>query len=193
MTRDQALDRLRNGSLIEKRGAAIALASVGDASAAPALTESLAAEDAVLVGLAERALWEIWCRSGQPEVDALLREGIAAMERQNHDSAVALFTSVIRMAPEFPEGYNKRATASYLAGHHRKAIADCEVSLRLNPAHFGAASGQGLCHSALGEFDKAEACFRRALAIHPGLTGARQNLAAARQSRVAPRNGHPLD
>lgn len=87
----------------------MALASVGDAAAMPALVEALAADDAVLTALAERALWEVWCRSGLPEVDALLHEGMAAMERENYDSAVALFTTVIGMAPDFPEGYNKRS------------------------------------------------------------------------------------
>jgi tetratricopeptide (TPR) repeat protein len=192
MTQDEALDRLRHGSVVEKRGAAMALASVGDAGATPALAETLAANDPALVGLAERALWEIWCRSGVPEVDALLREGIAAMERQNYDSAVALFTTVIGMAPDFPEGYNKRATVYYLAGQHRLAIADCEVTLRLNPLHFGAASGQGLCHAALGEFDKAVACFRRSLTIHPHLASVRQNLATALRAQVAGGNGHGL-
>jgi tetratricopeptide (TPR) repeat protein len=193
MTQNEALDRLRHGSIVEKRGAAMALASVGDSAAMPALAEALAADDAVLTALAERALWEIWCRSGLPEVDALLHEGMAAMERENYDSAVALFTTVIGMAPDFPEGYNKRATAYYLAGQFRLAIADCEVARRLNPHHFGATSGQGLCHAALGEFDKAEACFRRALAIHPHLAAARQNLAAARRGRVAGGNGHGVD
>jgi tetratricopeptide (TPR) repeat protein len=59
--------------------------------------------------------------------------------------------------------------------------------------HFGAASGQGLCHAALGEFDKAAACFRRALEIHPGLAAAHQNLAGARRARVAGGNGHGQD
>ncbi len=193
MTKDEALDQLRHGSIVKKRGAAIALASIGDTGSAPALAEVLASEDAVLVGLAERALWEIWCRSGVPEVGALLREGMAAMERGNHESAVALFTTVIRMAPDFPEGYNKRATAYYLAGQYRLAIADCEVTLRLNPLHFGAASGQGLCHAALREFDKAGTCFSRAIAIHPHLATARQNLAAARRGAIADGNGHSLD
>jgi tetratricopeptide (TPR) repeat protein len=192
MTQGEALERLRNGSVTEKRGAAIALASIGDGGAAPALVEALASDDPVLVGLAERALWDIWCRSGIPEVDALLREGIAAIERKNYDSAIALFSAAIRLGPDFPEGYNKRATAYYLAGKPRMAISDCEATLRLNPRHFGAASGQGLCHMALGEFEKAEACFRRAMAIHPGLPAVRQNLAAAIRSRVSPRNGHPL-
>lgn len=192
MTQDEALERLRHGTTVEKRGAAMRLAAIGDAAATPALVETLASEDVVLVSLAERALWEIWCRSGIPEVDGVLREGMAAMERGNYESAVALFSTVIQMAPDFPEGYNKRATAYYLAGRHRMAIADCETTLRLNPLHFGAASGQGLCHAALGEFDRAAACFHRALEIYPRLETARQNLAGARRGRVAAGNGHGL-
>jgi tetratricopeptide (TPR) repeat protein len=192
MTLAEALHRLRHGSIVQKRGAAMALASIGTAAAAPALVEALRTDDAALVALAERALWEIWCRSDVPEVDAVLQEGMAAMERGNYDSAIALFATVIRMAPDFPEGYNKRATAYYLAGRHRLAIADCETTLRLNPLHFGAASGQGLCHAALGEFGRAAACFTRALQIHPRLAAARQNLAAARRGQTAGGNGHGL-
>jgi len=123
MTQAEALARLRHGTIVEKRGAAMRLAAIGDAAAVPVLAEALTSKDPALVGLAEQALWEIWCRSGIPEVDAVLREGMAAMERGNHDSAAALFTRVIQMAPDFPEGYNKRATAYYLAGQHRLAIA----------------------------------------------------------------------
>ena len=144
--------------------------------------EALAAirgSDAALAARAEARLWEIWCASGIPEVNALLRQGIGAMERREFGEAEALFTRIIERAPDFAEGWNKRATVRYLAENYTGAISDCEETLARNPTHFGALSGQGLCHMALGEHREAAALFRRALDVHPHLTAARHNLAAA--------------
>lgn len=140
---------------------------------------ALRGDDPVLAAQAEATLWQIWCRSGIPEVDRLLRQGIEAMERRELEEAIALFTRIIERAPDFAEGWNKRATARYVSEDFAGAIADCEETLARNPHHFGALSGQGLCHMALGQFREAAALFRRALAVHPHLTSAGHNLAAA--------------
>lgn len=154
--------------------------------------EALAAlrgDDPALAARAEVTLWEIWCRSGIPEVDRLLRQGIEAMERRELAEAVALFSRIIARAPDFAEGWNKRATARYVAEDYAGAVADCEETLARNRHHFGALSGQGLCHMALGQFREAAALFRRALTVHPHLTSATHNLAAA-LSEAVKGNGH---
>jgi len=138
---------------------------------------------------AEALLWEMWHRSGDREVDALLREGVAVMERGDLTGAEALFARVIECAPAFAEGWNKRATVRYIARNYDGAIADCEETLRRKPGHFGALSGQGLCYLALGRHREAAEMFRRALAVHPRLEGARHNLAAALGEAVRG-NGH---
>lgn len=155
----------------------------------PEALAALRGDDPVLAARAESTLWEIWCRSGNPDLDRLLREGIEAMERHELEEAVALFTRIIERAPEFAEGWNKRATARYVAEDYAGAVADCEETLARNPHHFGALSGQGLCHLALGQFREAAALFRRALAVHPHLRGAGHNLAAA-LSEAVKGNGH---
>ena len=115
----------------------------------PAVAALLQADDPELVALAEATLWRVWSRSGDPAVDALFAEGLRAMEAQDWLGAVAAFGRVIERAPSFAEGWNKRATARYLATHYAMSIADCEEVVRLNPYHFGALSGQGLCHTAV--------------------------------------------
>jgi tetratricopeptide (TPR) repeat protein len=154
--------------------------------------EALAAlkgDDAARAAQATAALWEMWSRSGRPEVDALLREGVEAMERQELRQAEALFARVIRTAPEFAEGWNKRATVRYVLQEFEASVADCRETLARNPHHFGALSGQGLCHLALGQHREAAAMFRRALEVHPHLGGARHNLAVALGEAVKG-NGH---
>jgi tetratricopeptide (TPR) repeat protein len=145
-------------------------------------SEALAALRGGDPGKAARAaalLWQMWHQSGEPAQDALLAEGIEAMERQDLTGAEAIFTRLIRMAPAFAEGWNKRATARYLAEDYAGAIADCRETLARNPNHFGALSGQGLCHLALGQYREAADLFGRTLSVHPRLDSARRNLRTA--------------
>jgi len=108
---------------------------------------------------AATALWEMWHRSGDREVDMLLREGVAVMERRDLAGAEAIFARVIARAPEFAEGWNKRATVRYVAENYEGSIDDCEETLKRKPHHFGALAGQGLCYMALGRHREAAAMF----------------------------------
>jgi tetratricopeptide (TPR) repeat protein len=150
---------------------------------------ALRGDDADAAAQAAATLWRLWTRSGDPEVDRLLAQGVSAMEAERLAEADGLFGRIIARAPAFAEGWNKRATARYLAGDYAGAIADCEETLARKPHHFGALSGQGLCHMALGQFREAAALFRRTLAVYPHLTSARNNLAAAVGEAVKG-NGH---
>ena len=90
----------------------------------------LRAADPVRAASAAAALWEMWHRSGQPDLDALLRQGIDAMEAQQLAEAEKLFSRLIEIAPAFAEGWNKRATVRYLAKDYVGSIADCRETLR---------------------------------------------------------------
>ena len=90
------------------------------------------------------------------------------------------FSRVVERAPTFAEGWNKRATARFLATHYATSIADCQEVVRLNPHHFGALAGQGLCHVALGQLREAARCFRQRA---PGPSPARGGPAASRPDR----------
>src|SRR5436309_2818650 len=100
-----------------------------------------------------------------------------------------VFARIIARAPEFAEGWNKRATVRYIAENYEGSIDDCEETLRRNPNHFGALSGQGLCYIAIGRHREAAVMFRRALVVHPRLRGARHNLGVAMGEAVRG-NGH---
>jgi Flp pilus assembly protein TadD len=141
--------------------------------------EALRGEDPALARQAETALWSMWCRSGRPELDGRLGEAVAAMERRDFTGAERRLTALVEDAPDWAEAWNKRATVRYLAGDYDGSIADCRQTLTRKPHHFGALSGQGLCHMALGQFGPAAVLFRRALAVHPHLEAVRQNLRSA--------------
>ena len=141
--------------------------------------EALKSDESELAATAEAMLWRSWCRSGDSEADRIFRAGVEATQQQKFAEAEALFDRVIELKPDFAEGWNKRATVRYLRRNFIGSIADCQQTLEHNPNHFGAASGQGLCHLFLSEYREAAICFRRALEIHPHLIAVRHNLALA--------------
>jgi tetratricopeptide (TPR) repeat protein len=141
--------------------------------------EALKGDDVELAATAEAILWRTWCSCGDKEIDRVFRAGVDAIQQKRLADAEELFARVIELAPGFAEGWNKRATVRYMQNKFTASIADCQETLARNPHHFGAASGQGLCHMSLGEFREAAVCFRRALEIHPHLDAVRHNLALA--------------
>jgi tetratricopeptide (TPR) repeat protein len=141
--------------------------------------EALKGDDPELAATGEALLWRAWCRSGDAETDRMFRAGVDAMQQNHLADAEEYFGQVIAMSPAFAEGWNKRATVRYMRNKFTDSVADCQQTLARNPQHFGAASGQGLCHMALGQYREAAVCFRRALEIHPHLEAVRHNLAMA--------------
>jgi tetratricopeptide (TPR) repeat protein len=139
---------------------------------------------------AETTLWQLWCQAGVLAIDRLFAEGVEALEQNRLPEAEHIFGQVIERLPAFAEGWNKRATVRYLARNFTGSIDDCRQTLARKPHHFGALSGQGLCHLALGQPREAARMFRRALDVHPHLTSVRQNLIAATGEAVKG-NGSP--
>jgi tetratricopeptide (TPR) repeat protein len=130
---------------------------------------------------AEAEIWRIWIESGREEIDALMAEGLAAMNNQRFEDAIDLFGQITRRAPEFAEGWNKRATAYYLNDDHVASVRDIQTTLALEPRHFGAISGMGLIFLRRGDQEGALAAFEAVLAIHPAAPGARQRVEELRK------------
>lgn len=163
------VEQLQSGSVVERRAAAGRLAEVGGAAATSELAKALRDADAEVRERAQAALWAIWQRSGDAEVDRLLQRGIVLMAEGRYPDAVAVFSEVIARAPAFAEGWNKRATVYYLMGDDDRSLADCEEVIRRNPIHFGALSGFGLLYLRKGELERAADYFERALGVNPNL------------------------
>lgn len=142
----------------------------GLAADGPLLVKRLSDENPVVRDIAGQAVWLAWGRSGNEETDRLLESGIAEMNVRRYSRAIEIFTEVIERRPDFAEGWNKRATAYYLAGKMRKSLADCDEVMKRNPQHFGALSGYGQIYARLEQYEKAIEYFRRALAVNPNLT-----------------------
>ena len=138
------------------------------------------------IGRAEGFIWMIWLESGREEVDRLMETGIEEMGSGRFRESIATFGRIVKLAPGFAEGWNKRATAYYLAGELDASIRDVERTLSLEPRHFGALSGLGLIHLAKGDEFEALRAFEATLEVHPRAPAARyhvQRLRAKLKSR----------
>ncbi len=118
-------------------------------------------------GAITQNIWIEWSKSGSASMDLLLKRGQDALAAGDPQSAIDHLTALIDHAPDFPEGYNERATAYFQIGQLGLSIADIARTLALNPRHFGALSGLGMIFEQLNEPDKALEVYREALKINP--------------------------
>jgi tetratricopeptide (TPR) repeat protein len=175
-SRDEAVAALYSPDPSVRRDAVDQLAQLGTTADADLVIEVLYDGDPEVREHAEAAVWVLWGRSGDPEVDRLLKSGIQRMEGGEMGQAVEIFTHVTERKPEFAEGWNKRATAYYLMGAFDRSLKDCDEVIKRNPQHFGALSGYGMIYLRLGELENALVYFERALEINPNLKGVAESI-----------------
>lgn len=170
-SRTEALAELVHADAATRAEAIVWVAEHGSMDDADLLHLRLRDESPIVRGFAEQGLWRLWSRSGDPEIDRLMDRGSEAMQAGRQGEAIPIFTGVIRKRPDFAEGWNKRATALFLAGEYRKSAEDCEEVFKRNPRHFGALSGNGQNWIQLEHLENALRFLRRALEVNPNMAG----------------------
>ena len=167
--REAALQALKSPDVAQRERGVVGLARNGRMADAPVLVAALRDPDESVREAAEQALWIVWSRSGNAQVDKLFAQGLEEMNGGRFDDGIATFTRVIELAPEFAEGWNKRATLYFITGEYRKSLADCDQVMKRNPAHFGALAGYGQIYLRLDDPERALEYFKRALAVNPNM------------------------
>jgi tetratricopeptide (TPR) repeat protein len=175
---EATLQRLLRWHTPEARQAAVlAIGLVGTIKVNPGLAACLHDDDATVRRFAGEALWSIWFRADTPENNAELQRVILLrVEELGSAMILADFDALLRKAPRFAEVYNQRGIFHFKCGNYARSAADCDRALRLNPYHFGAASGLGQCFMKQKKLRASLRGFRRALRINPDLDGVRQTI-----------------
>ena len=124
----------------------------------------------------EGTIWEIWTESENANVNRAMLIGIASMHAGQLGTALNKFNEVIQLAPDFAEGWNKRATIFYLMKKFDRSVNDIAQTLKLEPRHFGALSGLGLINQAIGQNKAAIKAFEHALDMNPHLPGLKEKV-----------------
>ena len=186
--REDALKGLDDATDVPARRQALrTLAATGTMDDVPRIAKALRDPDRAVRIAADAAMWEVWSRSGDAEVDRVFAEGVQQMSEGRWDEAVAAFTRIIVRKPEFAEGWNKRATVYYLMGEYRKSLADCDEVIKRNPLHYGALGGYGMIYTQLDQPGRALEYFERALAVNPNLDGVRNAVEILRDQLIRQR------
>src|SRR6476620_3973262 len=117
-----------------------------------------AAPDEASAKHVEARIWALWLLRAKTSMDA-----------QQVDVALKLLDAVVKLRPDYIEGWNRRATLYYLKNDYAHSLEDIEQVLVREPRHFGALAGLGMIMQDLGDEKRALDAFRKALAINPHL------------------------
>jgi len=138
----------------------------------PALFDELQrATDPLSAVETERDIWRIWSLPDRREVSVPFAQGVLSMNEGKLKQAMALFSNVVKTAPDFAEGWNKRATVAYYLGDLDTSVHDIQKTLALEPRHFGAMSGLALIYEATGLHERALDVLIQVKEIYPAMAG----------------------
>ena len=128
-----------------------------------------------------RQIWHNWYQSDNKDIEVLMQQGEIRMRSGKLDQAVKIYSRIIDIDPGFAEGWNRRATAYYMMGELQNSTADVVETLKLEPRHFGALSGQGMIYTQLRQVDLALEYYEKALEVNPHMTGVRISIEAIKK------------
>jgi tetratricopeptide (TPR) repeat protein len=117
----------------------------------------------------EARIWALWLQTPSDTTALLMLRAKAAMDAQQIEVALKLLDAVVKLRPDYVEGWNRRATLYYLQNDYAHSLEDIEQVLIREPRHFGALAGLGMIMQDLGDEKRALDAFRKALAINPYL------------------------
>jgi len=189
LSREEALRDLTSPEVETRRLATAWLGELATPADLPALFKQLRDPDDLVRALTENSIWQVWSRSGDSKVDALFAVGVEQMHQGQAQAAIGTFTEIIRLKPDFAEGWNKRATIYFLIGEYDKSLSDCDEVIKRNPQHWGALSGYGQIYVQLDKPEQALMYFQRALAVNPNLRQVENMIQQLKQVVIEKRKG----
>ena len=122
----------------------------------------------------EMKIWNIWSTHPiQKKLTQSLAKGSDLMSKGELETAYKIFSTIIDSAPDWVEGWNKRATVLYLMGRYQDSLNDIDEVLKRESRHFGALSGQGLVQIKLGNYEHAIKSYQAVQKIYPSIMSAK--------------------
>jgi tetratricopeptide (TPR) repeat protein len=131
------------------------------------LLEDLKNPNASVREQATKKLWRIWFQQKGIQGLEKIDQSQKLLDAGKITEAESVLTELIQEQPDFAEAWNRRAFLYYSIGKYQESLADCQMVIHINPVHFGALHGMGLCYAAIGQYVDAIKVFKRALAIQP--------------------------
>ena len=125
---------------------------------------------------AEDRIWSVWMAHPNSAAAEVLDRATGDIAGQRHDIAETRLVRLLRACPAYAEAWHKLGTLYYLLGRDDESIASFHCALEIEPRHFAALSSVGEILLGCAEHEGAVLAFRRALRLHPHLSGVRERL-----------------
>lgn len=119
----------------------------------------------------DKVIQRVWISSGSPTVDALVRRALRAQQRKNNELAISLLDRVVDLAPDYAEGFARRAYVLYAEEDVERAIGDLRRAIALDPNHYKALDGLGDIFREIGRNKAALTVYRKLIKVHPHSAG----------------------
>jgi len=131
------------------------------------LIAALAADPEPARKVAKRALEFLWLNAAGSTAYQDIELAYGLMEKHQYQEALLILDGVVKKFPNFAEGWNQRACVLWRLDRFEESMRDSQRTLALNPRHYGAWQGLGICQLKLGRYEEAVRSFRKALEFLP--------------------------
>ena len=132
------------------------------------------AEDESTAKAISEGIERVWLHSGSPTVDLLFGRAMKAVSGKDFDLALRLFDNVVEQAPDFTEGWNRRAFVHFQRNDLALALGDLRRTLALDHNHFKALDGLAQVLREIGQKKAALEVLYKLYDVHPYWPGAVQ-------------------
>lgn len=114
----------------------------------------------------------LWLNSGSDTISLLMERSAAALQQKKPELALQLLDEVVALAPDYAEGWNRRAYVHFTQNQVQQALGDLRRVLALDPNHFKALDGLVAVLKEIGQKKAALAAVNKLLEVHPFWDGA---------------------
>jgi tetratricopeptide (TPR) repeat protein len=114
----------------------------------------------------------LWGYSGSDTVNLLMQRASKALGAKEPDLALKFLDYVVQIAPDYAEGFNRRAYIHFSRNDMASAVGDLRRVLALEPNHFRALDGLAQIWRQIGNAKGALSVVKQLLEIHPHWEGA---------------------
>jgi len=132
------------------------------------------AHDAAEAAPIAAAIEGLWTQSGSDTIGLLMSRSAKAIEDKNNELALELLDAVVELAPDYAEGWNRRAYVQFLDNNVEGAVGDLRRALALDPNHFKALEGLARILRDTGQKKAALQAYKEILKINPFEDGAKE-------------------
>ena len=119
-----------------------------------------------------QAIERLWLFADSDTIGVLMDRAVKAVAAKDLELALRFMDAVVDLAPDYAEGWNRRAYVYYLQNDVERMVGDLRRCLALEPNHYRAMEGLAQILKETGQKKAALKAYERLIEIHPNASGA---------------------